>query len=145
MAAVREGREPDLDGSEATAGYLKARYPEAGDAEMVATAQQEEMVRALLGASAEREAAEVREREARSRVQALMGDARVLHGQGFRVSWPTISRKGSVNWEAVAAAYRRILIERDADVVGPLDTIVSVHTAPETSYRRFTITEGVKA
>jgi putative phage-type endonuclease len=138
--ALRNRREPDLDGAEGTSRYLAERYAKASGEEKVATPEQEALVEELVARVEAAEAAERAAEEARNRVKAVLGSATVLWTPRWKVAWTPVSRAGTVDWRAVAEGYRQVALRLDPGVEQELEAVVAANQSSPSSYRRFTVT-----
>jgi putative phage-type endonuclease len=118
-------RAPDPDASDSYGEWLKARYPESRGLTLDATPELDAVAKALQKARADLKDAEAREKEARNRLCAFIGDADGVAGTDWKVTWRMAKSAARVDWKAVAT-------EAGAD-----ETIIQRHTSIAPSGRRF--------
>lgn len=121
---------PDLDGSEITRETLRRLHPRADPgSEVVLPLEAEEIIRDLLSADQDIQAAEERKRQAESRLLALLGDH----------EWGLLDGQRVVRWQTVQ--HRRTDIARfrndHPDLAAQYDVL--------SEYRRFTVTREGRA
>lgn len=125
---VETGVPPEPDGSESYSEWLKGRFVATRGEIIEATPEAEEWARQLLDAKAQLKAVEDAEREARNRLQALIGDADGLAGAFGRISWKHNKPSSKTDWEAVARE------------LGATDEVISKHTSSKPGPRVFRVT-----
>lgn len=101
---VTTRRPPPLDGSDSCAEWIRARFPRDGGNELAATPDAECWADTLFDVRRRTAILEAEEQEAVNHLKALMGDASVLRGNGWRVTWKTAKESVKTDWEAVARA-----------------------------------------
>ena len=84
------------------AASLKARYPRDNGTDMVADQDLTEAIAELIAARTSRTALEAREEALETAVKTRMGEAAVLTGQGFRVTWKRTKDREETDWRFVA-------------------------------------------
>lgn len=138
---------PPIDDSDATAAYLKSRYPIDSGEVRAATPEEDAIIASLVQAKVDAADAGRVVTLYESQLKSAIGDARSLVGTRTRATWATITRKPEVAWEAIANAYRTMLDDYQHGRYGAtndgvdLDVIVSLHTGQPTTYRRLTTSE----
>jgi putative phage-type endonuclease len=144
MEAVLKGIEPDLDGSEATTRYLKERYP-GHEGEVVATAEQAEMVRQLVEANETAEAVEKVRKTWENKVKGAMGDNTRLWTPDVRVDHSIVTRKAKPDWGFIASEYRELIEKSEAELPEAHRTdFAAIEAANQTkasTHRRFALTD----
>lgn len=145
---VVTGLAPSIDASEGAKAYLRSRFPRATGDLRAATPEESILIEDVRQATkATREATEAEE-TAKNILKGRIGESLGLTAPGVSVTWPTIERKADTNWEAVAAAYRRLLLdferalgspESTATLVDDLDAVEGLHRGTPTSYRRLNV------
>lgn len=104
---VIAGTQPPIDGSAATGALLDRLHANPSDEAVVADPAE---VESLLGQRARAKeqiaGAEIALLDAENRLKAICGDATEVHIRGERAySWPRYSRRGAVDWRALAAEH----------------------------------------
>ncbi len=94
-------REPAPDASESYGEWLKEKYKEPKGGFIAAPAQAAPYARQLHAARHAKSVAEKMEQDARQNLEALIGNAEGMEGDGWRISWKMTKGKAAVNWEAV--------------------------------------------
>lgn len=103
-----------------------------------ATPEQTAIVMELVGARAARLAAEKAEKAVTARVLQVIGDAAGISGSFGEITWTT--NKPTVEHAKVAAAYRTMLAEYDAEQ-SALDAVVDQHTKPGSRTLRYRLND----
>lgn len=99
---VVNGEEPAPDGTESYRRHLAEKYPLDMGMEIVATPEQSLLADELRDAIAAEKAAKERKQGLQNRLAAAMGEASVLIGDGWRVTWKTDA--GRPAWKDIAVA-----------------------------------------
>jgi putative phage-type endonuclease len=115
---------PAIDGSESTRRTIARLYPVDDGTMLARSAEFEQLARDLIAAKAALKEAEGFEGTISNAVRALIGDASGIEGC-FTYRKNRDSER--VNWPAVAAAYRTLLLERGAPEAD-LETLQSIHS-----------------
>jgi putative phage-type endonuclease len=121
---LERGELPPVDGSDSTRQTLRARFPRDDGPILPATAELAEMVTGLAEARAQKKAAENAEGTYANALLAVLGEAAGIEGL---VAFKKNRDSTSVNWPAIAGAYRTLLIEGGRRPE-ELDTLQSIHT-----------------
>jgi putative phage-type endonuclease len=95
---------PAIDGSESCSDWLASRWPHHEDQTLAADPETESWARELLAAKKLSKAAEEKEKLAKNHLQARMGTARKLLGDGWSATWSEVSAREQTDWAAVAGA-----------------------------------------
>ncbi len=119
---------PPPDASESYAEWVKGRFAKTRGEIIDAPAEAEEWARKLVNAKARREDAEEQEREARSHLQHIIGDAAGMRGAFGKVSWKHNKATAKIDWEAVARE------------VGAPESLIAKHTQEKPGPRVFRLT-----
>lgn len=93
---------PPPDGSESYAEWIKERFAKTRPEVVAASAEAERWARQLIAARASLKALEDQEREARTHLQAIIGDASGMHGSFGKASWKFNKGRAVTDWEAAA-------------------------------------------
>lgn len=149
MEHVVTGDPPPVDGSDGAKAYLRARFPRATGVLRAATPEESLLVEEVRIARQATKDAETAEETAKARLRAAIGSDIGLAGPGWTATNVNVERSPVTNWEAVAGAYRKMLIDvegalgagRTVESILPaeLDAIVSLHTSTPDSYRRLNL------
>ncbi len=102
---VEPKRPPQPDGSDSCGEWLKTRFPKETAPVLQATPEAERWAMRLIEARKALDDAEQAEKEARHHLQALIGDAAGMKGNGWSVSWKRSKDGQKVDWEGLAKAY----------------------------------------
>lgn len=155
---VLTGVPPEVDGHEATAEAIKARYPVSDDVEMVGGMREQSLVDALLQVRAEFDEIETRKAELENAIKVRMEKASRLLVPGATVSWKQNKPSVKTDWQSVAKAYRTLVGEASAiarrmamsddpddydrltEMEEQLDTLESIHTNTMPGARPFRVT-----
>lgn len=106
------------------AARIRRDYPADDGSEIEADADVAEAVRALIDTRAQRKALEDTEGVLETAIKARMGEAAVLRGSGWRVTWKRTKDSETTDWKAVATGLLTTLPETDrAAVVGLHSTV----------------------
>ena len=125
---------------------IRRRHLRDNEQEMVATPEQSELVEQLRLARMNAAQAKRQEETLKVRVIDSMGTATKLVGPGYSVTYRETKPSTTVEWEQVAASYRKALEAAyqagpmwDVDLGAPdtLDAILSLYTATSPGYPRF--------
>lgn len=100
---VTTKRPPPVDASENYGEWL-ARLPRKEEKEISAPPEAKGWANILEAARVAKEVAEEKEQEARNHLLALMGDASVMVGDGFKVSYRQTKGRAVTNWQALCAS-----------------------------------------
>ncbi len=106
MHRVETRTAPPLDGSEATRRTLGRLYPVDDGTELAATTETNLLLADLREARERASAAADRAATLENAVRSVMGDASLLVGPGYRVSFRKSADSQRVDWPAVAAELR---------------------------------------
>lgn len=113
---------PPADGSESYAEWIKQRFEKTRGEVIDATPEAEQWARKLMDAKLRRESAEEQEREARSHLQSIIGDAAGMKGGFGKVSWKHNKPTTKTDWEAVAqeaGATAALIAKHTQEKAGP--------------------------
>lgn len=135
--AVEERREPQIDGSDASHVYLRARYPlESGELLLA-----DEAVRAVMaelrGIRRNERQVAVARKGAEALIKAAIGNASGIEAPGIGsvrwARWDAVETSVEfTDWQAVAAAYRALVLEFTVvpreEVAEKLDALAGIHT-----------------
>ena len=111
---------PAIDGSAASAAYLRRRYPTDNGLIPPASSEQEEKIVALREARAARRRAEAVETAAENVIKAIIGEASGISSGAGTVTWKLTAPAVHVDHESIARDFRALLervMDRDPDVV----------------------------
>lgn len=92
---------PDLDASESTSRYLRARFPRHDDRIVDTNSQLDELVRKYARARNDARVFEDIADELAARIQFAIGDAAGIAGEDYRITWKA-TKSGSVAYKALA-------------------------------------------
>ena len=98
----------EADGSESGMRFLRRRHPSDDGTSLIATPEQRLLVNRLFVTQEAKKAAERDFDDVKAKIMQQMGDARVLAGPGFEISYGSYE-KTVIEWKAVAATYRKII------------------------------------
>lgn len=126
---------PDPDASENYSEWLRDRFPDAKVEAIPATVEMEQWVEAFEEARAARMDCERKELEAKNWLQAMMGPAERIDGNGWRVLWRNTKGKKEVDWEGAIDELGGPGFGEDER-----DELVARHTYKKEPQRRFTFT-----
>lgn len=129
---VEPRRPPPPDASDNYSAFLRRRFETSKGPVRRADAVSSEWAARFREARAERERWEEQEKLARQHLEAAIGDAEGIDGNGWSVRWPWVKGRTEVNWKA--------LIEE----AGVSRALVEKHTGQGKPYRRFTMKEESK-
>jgi putative phage-type endonuclease len=91
---VETNTPPDVDGSKSTTATLYALHPEQEPGKAIeASLEMAEAVERLTYLTDRLAEMDCEKAELQNRIKAMMGDAETAHGEGFRVTWKTQTRK----------------------------------------------------
>lgn len=93
---------PAVDGSDSTAEWLKARYPESRGETLEATPEIESDAHELRRIRGLLEEYEAKEKELRNRMVAFIGNADGVRGIDWKVTYRSAKGAAKVDWESVA-------------------------------------------
>ncbi len=127
---VEKRTPPPVDGSSSYGEWLAHRPRD--EKESAAPPEAKGWANILETARIARETVDEKEAEARNHLIALMGDASVMVGDGFRISYKQTKGRTQIDWKAIAEEARV-----------PLD-VISKHTKRGAAYRQFRPTFGGK-
>lgn len=113
---------------------VKRDHPTDDASEMVADAELTEAVHALVALRAQRKGMETTEEAIETAIKARMGDAAVLAGQGFRITWKQTKPSEQTDWKSIADGLLRQLPETEAQA------LVGIHTTVRQGFRPFRVT-----
>jgi putative phage-type endonuclease len=128
------GIPPKADGSEATRKALLRLYPTDDGTLMEATAELEALMREWREARPAAKEANEREDRIKNAIRLALGEHSGAEGKGWRVTHKRSKDSERVAWRAVAAAYRALLEEYDAQDER-LDAIASLHSTTQEGSR----------
>lgn len=129
---------PEPDGTDGYGSFIRRLHPrDAGD-ERAATPEEQLLGSALAVATAEREAAEAREKELKQRLMVAMGPTGKLDGPGWSATWRTTKDRTVTHWDLIADGLLRALPDAEREA------LVSLHTETKPGTRPFIFktTEG---
>jgi putative phage-type endonuclease len=106
------------------AASVKARYPADDGTTVIADADVAEAVRALIALRERRKAMEASEETLETAIKSRIGEASVLEGDGFRVTWRRTKDRSEVDWRVVAEGLLRMVPETERDALVGLATVV---------------------
>jgi putative phage-type endonuclease len=118
------------------AASVKARYPFDSGAEMVADAELETLVAALIETRTKRQAVSEQEEAIETRIKQRMADFAALAGEGWRITWKRTKDVASTDWKSIADGLLRQLPEDQRDA------LVSVQTTVRAGFRPFRVVIG---
>lgn len=147
----------EVDGSESAMRFLRRRHPREDGSTLIATPEQRLLVNRLFVTQAAKKDATRAFDDVKAKIMQQMGDARLLTGPGFEISYGGYS-KTVREWEQIAGAYRKLLDQiraaQPADApyslpaeIDELDTIEGLYTRVDKVRGPFTVTrkEGKEA
>jgi putative phage-type endonuclease len=131
-----------IDGSAATQRYLAARYPEDRGHQLIPDEDLIELAVHLREAREAVVAASLMQTRIENEIKARMGDAALVEGPGFRITWRNPKPSESIDWMAVATEYRDLIDRYEHGQPTPdpsleLEEIVRRHTTAKPGARRF--------
>lgn len=149
---VVDGAVPDLDHSEGTKAYLRAKFPRSSGILRAATPEDTLVIEQYRQAGKDAKAAEQEQERLKSVLKAIIGDDLGLAGPGVTVTWPVVQRRGEVRHDLIAIALRKAIEEARAPRRGgkrrrgiryldtiDFDALASLHTEEPTSYRKIDV------
>lgn len=113
---------------------LKRDFPSDDGSEMLADAELTEAVNTLVALRAQRKDIETAEERIETAIKSRMGEAAVLVGQGFRVTWKQTKPSEQVDWKSVADGLLRQLPETEREA------LVGIATTVRQGFRPFRVT-----
>jgi putative phage-type endonuclease len=116
------------------AARIRRDHPSDDGSEIEADADTAEAVRALLDIRAQIARHEATEEALKAAIQARMGDAAVMTGQGFRVTWKRTKDREETDWKTLAQGLLHALSETDRA------TVVGLHTVVRPGFRPLRVT-----
>lgn len=132
---VQSGNEPEIDGSKAATEHLKRLYPVDDGSEKQPTPEIDEHVHALSQARLQRMSLEEDEELHSNFIKKEMGEASVLVGPDYKISWKKAKDSEKTDWKAAFATLAGELPLAPEIVAG----IIAKHTTPTVGSRRFTL------
>lgn len=105
---------PEIDGTESSQRFLQSLYPADTGETMQADTYLTGWMAKLSDARKDKAEAEKREQLAKNKIIEKMGDAAVLEGPGFKVSYKKPKDRSKIDWPEIAAAAKvpKKLIEK---------------------------------
>lgn len=103
---------------------LKSRYPADDGSTLEADAELVEAVSALVAVRERRKAAETDEERLEAAIKTRMGEAALLVGPGFRVSWKRTRDSVSTDWKLLSEGLLRTLPETEREALVGLHSTV---------------------
>jgi predicted phage-related endonuclease len=112
---------------------IKRDHPADDGSEMAADEELAEAVSALVALRAQRKDMEAAEDDIEAAIKARMGDAAVLTGPGFRITWKRTKDVEQTDWRSVADGLLRQLPETERTA------LVGIHTSVKPGFRPFRV------
>jgi predicted phage-related endonuclease len=112
---------------------IKRDHPADDGSEMAADEELAEAVSALVALRAQRKDMEAAEDDIEAAIKARMGDAAVLTGPGFRITWKRTKDAEQTDWKSVADGLLRQLPETERVA------LVGIHTSVKPGFRPFRV------
>lgn len=112
---------------------VKRDHPADDGSEIIADTDVAEAVRALIEARVTRKTIEAREEALEAAIKARMGDAAVMTGDGFRITWKRTKDAEQVDWKSIADGLLRQLPETERTA------LVGLHTTVRQGFRPFRV------
>jgi putative phage-type endonuclease len=106
------------------AARIRRDHPGDDGSEIEADSEVAEAVRALLDVRAAISKYETTEEGLKAAIQARMGDAAILTGPGFRVTWKRTKDRAETDWKSLAGGLLTTLPETERDALVGLHTTV---------------------
>lgn len=125
---VEARRPPELDGSEACFNWLNSRFPKETGPAVPADAEAERWAAQYREAGEMEATAKERKQEARNHLQALIGEAAGMVGDGWKLSWKARKTTTETDWEALALRFK------------PAPEMIAAHTKEKAGPRVFRLT-----
>lgn len=110
-------------------------YPFDSGATMLADQELEHLVAQFEAARQTRQLAEAREEDRKLAIKSRMGEAALLVGRGWRITWRTSKPGKRTDWEHVAGDYRRLIDARLPEANEEADFIHDAHTIDVPGHR----------
>lgn len=130
---------PPFDGSDAASRWLRRRYPNHTDRELVALPHQYSVLNAYIGAKRRAALWDQQVQMYEQQIQEAMGDARRLRSPQLVVTWTKAKDGERVDYKNYVADLERYIREHigGEDLDARLSFIRAMHTAPRPGSRRF--------
>jgi len=106
------------------AARIRRDHPADDGTEIAADGDTAEAVRALLDVRAQIARHEATEEQLKAAIQARMGDAAVLTGPGFRVTWKRTKDREETDWKSLSTGLLTTVPETERDALVGLHTTV---------------------
>lgn len=126
-------RPPPLDASESTAAWLASRFPKPTGEMKAATAEIEQMVREFKLAQSDADFAAAHRDLIKNQLKELIGDARGIEGDGWRILWSEVKGREYTQWDLVVAD----LANMGGLAIEQADAVVKARTKRRAPYRTF--------
>lgn len=110
---------------------IKRDHPADDGSEMTADAEVAEAVRALIDTRTSRKRLEENEAALEVAIKARMGDAAILRGDGFHITWKRTKDTEQTDWKSVAAGLLATLPETERTA------LVGLHSSVRQGFRPF--------
>jgi putative phage-type endonuclease len=112
---------------------VKRDHPSDDGSELVADAELDQAVRALIETRTARKALEETETAIETAVKDRMAEHAILSGSGWRVTWKRTKDRTETDWQSIATGLLRTLPETERE------TFVGLHTAVRPGFRPFRV------
>ena len=148
---VIDGAVPDLDHSEGTKAYLRAKFPRATGSLRAATPEDTLVIEQYRQAVKAAQAATNEQERIKALLKNRVGHDLGIAGPGVTVTWQEIKQKGKVHYDLIADGLRKAIEQARAPRRGKrrrgirvldrldLDTLTSLHTEEPGSYRKIDV------
>lgn len=114
---IVEGEEPAITGRASDTEWLRARFPRDSGRTLVADQQAIDWASALAGALQTQDAVNQVVEEAKNNLRLIMGDASLMTGPGFRVSYRKTKDVERVDWQKAATIALARLSRETAEAI----------------------------
>lgn len=116
---------PPVDSSDSCSRWLADKFPRSSGELLPASPEAAALAAQLFEARRVLSVAEATEKDARNKLQALIGSADGIAGFDWKITWRNVKGRATTNWQAVA------------EEIGAPAEIIQRHTNTAAGYRRF--------
>lgn len=148
---VVDGQTPDLDHSEGTKAYLRAKFPRATGTLRAATPEDTLVIEQYRQAGQAVKAAGTEQERIKNLLKNRIGNDLGIAGPGVTATWMEVTKRGEVHYDLLATGLRRAIEQARAPRKGKrrrgiryldsidIDALVSLHTGAPTTHRRIDV------
>lgn len=117
---------PPVDGSPAYTRYIAKRYPQSEEVQLASTADLDLRVEQLREVRSKLATLEREEFAIENRIKAWMGDAAVVQGPDYRITWRTGKPIEHVDWQLYAESIEALIPEHERARMGGMKELYSM-------------------